>query len=62
MLYNVDSAQYRMAAAGCPVAEHTGTERTLVLPHQRFGTAESTIGQLGDSVVRVAVNTRELAS
>ena len=59
-LFNLLPTSYRIAECGCPVAETTGTQRSLVLAHQWLTSDKKTIGTLCDIIAKVALNAKEL--
>jgi len=55
-LWNVPPEGYRVAEGGCPVAATTGTERIALFPHYVLGAEDEIIDQIGDILVKVAMN------
>ncbi|HVF09342.1 MAG TPA: DegT/DnrJ/EryC1/StrS family aminotransferase [Abditibacteriaceae bacterium] len=62
MLFTVPADKYCIAAGSCPVAEITGSQRTVVLPHQWLGADDATIEAIGAIFSKVAHNAEALST
>ncbi len=59
-LYNALPNEYRIAGGSCPVAEITGTTRTVTVIHYTLSNSKSNIRKIGEIVKKVVSNAEEL--
>ncbi len=61
MLFNLAENEYRFGSEeGCPVADNCGYERAILLGHAYLGCEEAEVEKMGDILVKVAKNAKEL--
>ena len=61
LLFNLSPEQYRIHGESCPVAETTGTTRSLCLAHQHLMSDDKIIDTIGNIIAKVAENAEELS-
>ena len=59
-LWNIAPEKYRIAEAGCPVAETVAAPRTAVLLHYYLGVDDATIEDIADIFAKVALGAAQL--
>lgn len=60
VLFNLPDHCYRVHGGRCEVAEHTATDRAVLLPHHWLGSDEETINAIGEIIAKVASHAEKL--
>lgn len=60
MLFNLQEGDYRIDGGSCPISEGIGFERAIFMPHPYLGCEKAAVEKIGDIIVKVANNIKEL--